>query len=233
MAEVVIHVRPAGPGDEEVVRGHAPGLADELLPIVRREAAGYVFLVLASPAPVPEGSGGVGAAGGEDPERSLGHETPQWDAPAWDSPGWTEPDWHHPGWRDPGWTDPGWEAPGWSAPSWETTLPAKGAEAPFGGGGADSPSGGGGPAPAGGPGRVAGFDRERWIISIAGDAPVVPCVVGLVVTDAHPDRSPEKPLHVVRVELSEGYAGLALMQRLRAFLDRFARFNRLDGVVGI
>lgn len=80
---VTLYIRPGGPGDEAPLRSFAPERAEALAPIVRREAAGIVFVVLAVDEP----------EAGEEPERSLGHHTPQWDAPGWDSPGWDEPSW--------------------------------------------------------------------------------------------------------------------------------------------
>lgn len=80
---VTLYIRPGGPGDEAPLATFAPERAEALTPILRREAAGIVFVVLAVDEP----------DAGEDPDRSLGHHTPHWDAPGWDSPGWDEPSW--------------------------------------------------------------------------------------------------------------------------------------------
>lgn len=83
MFEVTLYIRPAGPGDEGPLSQLAPDLSEALAPIVRREAAGIVFVVTAVDEP----------EAGEDPERSLGHGTPSWQPPAWGAPGWDEPAW--------------------------------------------------------------------------------------------------------------------------------------------
>jgi len=83
MPLVTLYIRPGGPGDEASLATFAPERAEALTPIVRREAPGIVFVILAVDEPDT----------GEDPERSLGHHTPQWDPPGWDSPGWDEPSW--------------------------------------------------------------------------------------------------------------------------------------------
>ena len=81
---VFIYVRPAGPGDASPLRIFAPDLGDEVERVVRREdgATGIVFIVTAADEPT-----------GDDPDRSLGHDTPSWDSPGWDSPGWGAPSW--------------------------------------------------------------------------------------------------------------------------------------------
>jgi len=76
---VTLYIRPGGPGDEAPLLTFAPDLAPTLTPIVRREAAGIVFVVHAVDEPEQ----------GEDPERSLGHATPTWGSPGWDEPSWT------------------------------------------------------------------------------------------------------------------------------------------------
>ena len=83
MHPVTLYIRPAGPGDEGPLSQLAPDLSELITPIVRREAAGLVFVVTAVDEPDD----------GEDPERSLGHDTPTWGAPAWGQPGWDEPSW--------------------------------------------------------------------------------------------------------------------------------------------
>lgn len=83
MFDVTLYIRPAGPGDETAISQLAPDLSEALTPIVRREAAGLIFVLHAVDEPEQ----------GEDPERSLGHGTPTWGAPAWGAPGWDEPSW--------------------------------------------------------------------------------------------------------------------------------------------
>ena len=83
MPSVTLYIRPGGPGDEAPLATFAPERAETLGPIVRREAAGIVFVLLAVDEP----------EAGEDPDRALGHHTPQWDSPGWDSPAWDEPSW--------------------------------------------------------------------------------------------------------------------------------------------
>jgi len=225
MARLQIDVRLAGPGDEAALEARFGDLAAAVRPVVAREQAGFVFLVIASADP----EAAAGTLGGEHPDRSLGHGTPSWDRPSWDSPRWDDPDWQEPGWDAPGWSSPAWSRPSWDAPAWETTPPALdplGLPVPY-----DAVATSLQQAPT--IGTVAVFttdgpDRDRLFIDLEVLAPVAPELVGLV--QLEPVGEPPATLRAVAGTLREGFREPLLVQCLHASLRRVASTKGYAGL---